>query len=252
MRHITSFLLLFYSLFSFSSQGLEEIFQKANDAYNEGLYEEAISLYDQIIEKGQHDSSIYFNLGNSYYKLNNVAQSIYYLEKAKSLSPKDDDILINLAFARNMTIDSIDPLPKSDLLKVRESLFDLFSLAQWSFIIILFSWITVIFFALYLFNSKPSNKKTYFSLSLLFMAFLIFSFSISFLKSSIEKDVINGIIFSKKIEIWAEPNFRSENLYSLHEGTKVQLLETLQDWKKIKIANGAEGWTKDAVIKNLN
>ena len=84
------------------------------------------------------------------------------------------------------------------------------------------------------------------------MAFLIFSFSISFLKSSIEKDVINGIIFSKKIEIWAEPNFRSENLYSLHEGTKVQLLETLQDWKKIKIANGAEGWTKDAVIKNLN
>ena len=58
--------------------------------------------------------------------------------------------------------------------------------------------------------------------------------------------------FDRKIEIWAEPNFRSENLFSLHEGTKVQVLDSLQEWKKIKIANGAEGWTKEAIIKKAS
>ena len=84
------------------------------------------------------------------------------------------------------------------------------------------------------------------------MLFLILSFSVSSLKSSIKKEQIIGIIFDRKIEISAEPNFRSENLFSLHEGTKVQVLDSLQEWKKIKIANGAEGWIKEAIIKNLN
>ena len=84
------------------------------------------------------------------------------------------------------------------------------------------------------------------------MLFLILSFSVSSLKSSIKKEEIFGIIFDRKIEIWAEPNFRSENLFSLHEGTKVQVLDSLQEWKKIKIANGSEGWIKEAIIKNLN
>ena len=252
MKYIIGFILLLFSLFSSYVQDLEEIFQKANDAYNKGFYEEAMGLYDQILENGQHDASVYYNLGNSHYRLNNVAESIYYFEKAKLLSPRDEDAIINLAFANNMTIDSIDPLPKSDLSKIRESFFDLFSLDEWSIIIILFSWLTVISFGLYLFNTKPNFKRVFFSLSLLFFVLLIFSFTISFLKSSIEKNTIHGIIFSKKIEVWAEPNFRSENLFSLHEGTKIQLLDTLQEWKKIKIANGAEGWTKDAAIKNLN
>ena len=151
-----------------------------------------------------------------------------------------------------MTIDSIDPLPKSDLLKFREYLFDLFSLDQYAVIIILFTWLTAIFLGLFLFNLKPSSKKIFFFFTILSMLFLILSFSISSLKLSIERDEIFGIIFDIQIEVWAEPNFRSENLFSLHEGTKVQLMDSLQEWKKIKIANGAEGWTKEAIIKNLN
>ena len=153
MRYIL--FLIYCSSFVFS-QDVNRIFQQANDAYNKGLYDEAITLYNQIILDGQHDSSIYFNLGNSHYKLNNVAESIFYFEKAKIFSSKDQDIEINLAFANNMTIDSIDPLPKSDLLKFREYLFDLFSLDQYAVIIISFTWLTAIFLGLFLFNLKPS------------------------------------------------------------------------------------------------
>ena len=250
MRYIFVFL-IYCSSFVFS-QDVNRIFQQANDAYNKGLYDEAITLYNQIILDGQHDSSIYFNLGNSHYKLNNVAESIFYFEKAKIFSSKDQDIEINLAFANNMTIDSIDPLPKSDLLKFREYLFDLFSLDQYAVIIISFTWLTAIFLGLFLFNLKPSSKKIFFFFTILSMLFLILSFSISSLKLSIERDEIFGIIFDRQIDVWAEPNFRSENLFSLHEGTKVQLMDSLQEWKKIKIANGAEGWTKEAIIKKLN
>ena len=87
MRYIFVFL-IYCSSFVFS-QDVNRIFQQANDAYNKGLYDEAITLYNQIILDGQHDSSIYFNLGNSHYKLNNVAESIFYFEKAKKFSSKD-------------------------------------------------------------------------------------------------------------------------------------------------------------------
>ena len=70
MRYI--FILLIYCSSTLSSQDVNRIFQQANDAYNNGSYEEAITLYNKIIFEGQHDSSIYFNLGNSHYKLNNV------------------------------------------------------------------------------------------------------------------------------------------------------------------------------------
>ena len=86
----------------------ETLFEQGNALYNDGNYEEAIKKYDAIIDNGQHSAELYFNLGNAHYKLNHVAPSIYYYEKALQLSPNDKEIKNNIAFARNMTIDAID------------------------------------------------------------------------------------------------------------------------------------------------
>ena len=82
---------------------MEHLVEQGNAAYNEGDFQKAISLYEQTLKMGQHSAALYFNLGNAYYRLNKVAESIYYFEKAKQLNPKDEDIQVNSAFAQNMT-----------------------------------------------------------------------------------------------------------------------------------------------------
>src|SRR5690606_15485144 len=83
----------------------ESLFEKANSAYNGGAYETAISNYEQILENGETSAALYYNLANSYYKLNNLAPSIYYYEKALQLNPNDSDIKNNLEIAQNLVID---------------------------------------------------------------------------------------------------------------------------------------------------
>ena len=91
----------------------EALFNRATDAYNEGNYQQAIEVYNQILDKGEHSAALYFNLGNSYYKLNQIAPSIYYYEKALLLSPNDPEIKTNLSYAQNMTLDAIEVLPET-------------------------------------------------------------------------------------------------------------------------------------------
>jgi len=96
----------------------ESLFDKANSAYNEGNYEIAIDNYEQILENGETSAALYYNLGNSYYKLNNLAPSIYYYEKALQLDPNDNDIRNNLAIAQNLVIDDVAAPASSGLFNI--------------------------------------------------------------------------------------------------------------------------------------
>ena len=82
--------------FSFCIGQNTELFDKGNDLYNQGRYLEAIESYSDIIKDGKHSSELYYNMGNSYYKLNDIANSIFYYEKALLLNPKSDKITNNL------------------------------------------------------------------------------------------------------------------------------------------------------------
>ena len=232
-------------------QEKETTFENANSAYNAGQYENAVMLYKEILESGRHSAELYFNLANSYYRLNQVGESIFYFEKAKQLNPTDEDINVNSNFAQNMAIDAVEVLPKSQITKLREKTIDLFSQDGWAFFIILLAWFLVFFWGLYLWNKVPVIKRTFFIFSLVLGLLLMGSLSIAVIKSSKTADTTYGILFNKKIEVWAEPNSRAEVLFLLHQGTKVQMLDQLQDWRKIRIANGSEGWIKNGRVRSL-
>ena len=120
MKKLLTFLLLL-ACFSGSAQN-EALFKEATAAYNEGDYEKAAKNYLEILENGQHSAELYFNLGNCYYKLNQIAPSIYYYEKALLLKPNESETKNNLAYAQNMTLDAIDELPETGLAKIKKSL----------------------------------------------------------------------------------------------------------------------------------
>ena len=154
------FLVTVFNLQAQSS--MESFFEQGNTSYNEGDYEKAVTHYKQTLKLGQHSAAIYFNLGNAYYKLNNVAESIYYFEKAKQLSPNDQDIQVNSSFAQNMTIDAIELLPESQLLQFQNKIFNSFVFSTWTVITIVLIWIFVTLFLLYIFSKSTQFKRTFF------------------------------------------------------------------------------------------
>ncbi len=120
-----------FASFSASAQN-EALFNNATTAYNEGRYEKAVENYLEILENDQHSAELYFNLGNCYYKLNQIAPSVYYYEKALLLKPNDPEINNNLSYAQNMTLDAIDEVPETGLAKIKKSLTGFLSFDQWA------------------------------------------------------------------------------------------------------------------------
>lgn len=249
---ILGLILLFSSFFVNAQESSETLFSKANTAYNESDYSKAVKFYEQIIENGQHSAELYYNLGNAYYRLSKVAESIYFFEKAKLLAPENQDIQVNSSFANNMTIDAIEPLPQSQLAQIKNKIFEFLSVDSWSKITLGFLWIFAVLLLVYFFVQTVSLKRNFFFLSIVCLFLFIGSFSVTFSKNADLKQNQYAILFSKQINTWSEPNQQGDLLFTLHEGTKVQVLDSLAEWKKIRIANGSEGWLRNASLRNLN
>ncbi len=237
---------------AFAQSSMESLFKQGNSAYNKAEYQKAISLYEQTLKMGQFSAEVYYNLGNAYYKLNNIAESIYYFEKAKQLDPNDEDIIINSNFAKNMTIDAIEKLPESQIVTFQKKIYGIFNFSYWSYLTVILFWIFSGFFLVYVFIKSASLKQTFFFIAFGILIFFMISFLITYSIEEKEKNTNFAILFSNQKDIWSEPNQQAELLFSLHEGTKVEVLDILENWKKIRIANGSEGWIENASLRYLN
>lgn len=227
-------------------------FEQGNTLYNEGKYQEAISIYESIIDNGQHSAEMYYNLGNAYYKLNSIAPSIYYFEKALKLAPKDKYIQNNLAFARNMTVDAIEVVPEVGLNRIMKSIIHMFSFDNWAMLSVGFSIAFVLLFLMYYFSYSTGRKRLLFLSSFTSLGLMFIALFFAFQNYSLDKYDKPAIVFSQESQVKTEPNLRSENAFFLHEGTKVQMLESYdENWIKIKIADGKTGWIPSEDIKSL-
>lgn len=242
--------LLFLAGFSATAQN-EAMFNEATTAYNEANYEKAAENYLQIIEKGQHSAELYFNLGNSYYKQNKIAPSIYYYEKALLLAPNDSEIKNNLSYARNMTLDAIDELPETGLSRIKKNLTGFLSFDQWAKTAVVFMILFVLLYIAFYYFRYSTRKRIAFIASLLALLISLVSVVFAFIQFNDFKKDRPAIVFSEEIAIRAEPNDRSQEVFTLHEGTKVNVLEELNDFQKIEIADGKTGWVPKKSIKVL-
>ena len=229
----------------------ETLFEQGSTLYNDGKYAEAIDKYNAILDSGEHSEALYFNLGNAHYKLNNIAPSIYYYEKALQLSPNDADVINNMAFAKNMTIDAIDVIPDVGFSKIINNVIHLLSFDDWAILAVVSVLLFVVLFLFYYFTYSTSKKRLAFigSLASLFIMFL--TLTLAFQKYNLVKKDKPAIVYVQESQVKSEPNLRSKEAFRLHEGTKVQILDTVNDWKKIKLTDGKIGWISSQDIKEL-
>ncbi len=226
-----------------------DIYHQANIAYQEKNYEKAIELYNDLLKEGQFASELYFNLGNAYYKSGNIPRSILNYERALKMDPKDEEAQFNLKIATLKIVDKVDPVPQIFYKRWFDSLTNLLSSNDWSKLFIVLLWFSLIASLMYLFGYSVSLRKTGFVLSLAFLSLSLFSYLIaskSYSKTHLEE---SAIVMSPSVYVKSSPDLKGNDLFIIHEGIKVELLDELNDWKKIKLINGNVGWIMNKDIE---
>lgn len=243
--------LLFLFVNTMIAQNLDNLFSTANDFYKKEQFEKAIESYHQIEKKGMISVALYYNLGNSYYKLNKVGPSIFYFEKALKLDPTNEDVQNNLIFAKRLSLDAIQEMPKNLFERFNINYLQKLSYNQWAIVSVIFSCLASILFLLFYFSISPAIKRTFFGLSVFSFLLLIISFTITYNQFLFFKNNKEAIVFAETSTVKNAPTSNSEEVFILHEGTKVIVLDVLDNWKKIKLADGKQGWILSKEIKEL-
>lgn len=222
---------------------------KANESYIEGNFDKAAELYQTLVDSGYHNAELYYNLGNSYFKLNRVAYAILNLERAYLLKPYDEDIEFNLEYAKTFTVDRIEPLPVFFLVKWYRSARGILSSNGWA-------WVSLIWLAAVLglaltfwFSLNPYTKRISFAFGIVVLTFFLFSTVFS----SQEKHRValrnEAIIFQPVVTVKSSPGDAGKEIFILHSGTKVQITKAVGQWVEIRIADGNKGWISSETIE---
>ena len=251
MRTRSIFMIVFLFVCSMGMGQSEVLFQKATEAYNKGEYQKAIELYNNILKNGKHSAELYFNLGNCHYKLDEIGPSIYYYEKALLLQPNDQEIKNNLGFAQNMRLDAIDEMPKTAMNRLHDSVVLALKPDQWGYLAVGTVLLFVLCFIVYYILYSATYKRIAFIAANTVLFISIFSVVMGYLGNRNQNSKNPAIVYEREVVVTSEPNERSEKVFALHEGTKVNVLGSLENWSKIKIADGQTGWMPSESLKLL-
>ena len=249
-RLLNLFLLLLLLVPMLSSANeQQQLFESGNKLYAKGKYEQAIKTYNQILSDDYESAEVYYNLGNTYYRINDIPSALLNYEKAKKLNPRDEDIDVNIQFANLKTVDKIEPAPELFLNNWWHSLLFLFSLNGWAYLTIYLFITTAFIGVLYLFTESVSLKKASFYTGVVMLLLSLFSILLSFKQSSYVQSVHQAIVFDAAVNVKSEPSIKAKNLFVLHAGVKVSVVENNTEWIKVKLLNGNEGWILFKSIK---
>lgn len=218
------------------------LFNQANKLYMDQSYENAAEVYEKLILNGKIAPEVYFNLGNAYYKTENIAAAILNYERAKRLRPSDPDIAYNLRMANLATIDKIEPVPQLFYEKWWEDFVNEGSLNNRAMFTVLLFWAALLVALLYLFSDVVIIKKTAFFLILALMLSGAFTGFLTYRQNRYLQNHMAAVIYVGSAYAKSSPDEKSANLFLLHSGTRIEVLDELQGWKKVRIANGNEGW----------
>lgn len=226
-------------------------FEEGNELYRKNQFQEAVLAYESVLKTNKHSAELYFNLGNAYYKLNKVAPAIYNFEKALLLKPNDKTILNNLAFAQKMQIDEVKEVPEVGFGKIVTNFTSSRHYNSWAWIAVYGSFFILLFFIGYYFSNRTLLKRIFFGG--MFVSGLVLVLGITAALSEKEHETLDrpAIVFDEQVEVKGEPKSDAQNAFILHEGTKVEVMEELDDWRKIALPDGTDGWILKNSIKEL-
>ena len=250
-RNARVLLLVFYLLLtpSLLTPSSAQTKAEADSSYVRGQYQQAITQYEALLKQGA-SADLYYNLGNAYYRTENIPEAVLNYERALLLSPGDRDIRFNLQIARSKTFDKIVPESEMFFVTWYRSLVNMMSVDAWARTALIALALTIILLLVYLFSERIWLRKAGFfggvALLVLFVGANIFAWQQ-------KKDLLNrkgAIIFAPSVTVKSTPAANGTDLFILHEGTKVVITDgSMKEWKEIRLADGKEGWIESKHIR---
>lgn len=222
---------------------------EADSAYAQQKYQVAIEQYEQLLKQGV-SADLYYNLGNAYYRTDDITRAIINYERALLLSPGDSEIRFNLQLARSKTIDKITPESEMFFVTWYHSLVNLMSVDGWAFMALCSLALAVILSLVYLFSERIWLRKFgFFSGLVLIVIFVMSNVFASHQKTKL-LDRTGAIVISSAATVKSTPAENGTDLFVLHEGTRVEITDnSMKDWKEIRLADGKEGWIESKRIE---
>lgn len=233
---------IFALLFSFSLMAQHPQLEKGNELYSSQKFNEAIAAYEEVVNSGLESAELYYNLGNAYYKSGKYTRAILNYERAKLLAPNDGDIQFNLDLANQHVVDAIEPLPQVFFVRWWKNLVRSKQADSWA----VFSFVSFFVFlgllALFVFSSSSKLKKLGFWSGILVFALSVTTFVFANKQQNRLTKHNFAIVLQASVTAKSSPSEGGTNIFVIHEGLKVQLLDQVSNWYQVRLADGNQGW----------
>lgn len=226
----------------FSQNESTEKFSQGVNYYTSGDYYNALETWLDLYKTGYRSGELEYNIGNAFFKLNNIPSALLFYERAYLKKPADDDIIYNLQIARTLIVDRFEDIPELFFVRWYNYLALTNSSNNWARISIITFVLFLTTLSLYLFSSKYRLKVSGFWLSLLLIVISATSLALTFSSRSLVYNNKNAIIFSPAVNGKSSPDLSGTDLFVLHEGTKVTVEDKVGEWYEIRLSDGNKGW----------
>ena len=231
------------------AQAPVDVFREANGHYQEGRYPDAKAAYESILANGSESAALYLNLGNTCFRMGDVASAILNYERGLRLAPDDEDLLFNLDLVSLSTVDRIVPAPRLFIWDYWDGIKSAFSLPGvfWSAFTV---WVmTFVFLSLLMFAASFTIRRLalFGSVGMGVLFILLLTVGVSRVADLSRTD--QAVIMSSIISVKNAPDTRSTDAFVLHAGARVQITDNVGDWVQIRLADGKVGWVEGEVVE---
>ena len=236
-------LIFIFSLFHFLIVTAHAVTkQEADSAYTQQHYQEAVKAYEALLEQGV-SADLYYNLGNAYYRSDNITRAILNYERALLLSPGDGDIRHNLQLARQKTTDKLAPGADFFLVTWYRSIVNIMGVDAWAWTALVVLALAVVLFLVYLFSQRVALQKLgFFGAALMVVLFLLANL-FAYQQKQVLTNRTGAIVIAAETSVKSTPAQNGTDLFKLHEGTKVEITDdSMKDWKEVRLLDGKQGW----------
>lgn len=245
MKNLKILLILFSAPIMLFGASMEN----AAALYTSGDYDGCVKEYNEILDSGMESATLYYNLGNAHYRLGQNAQAILNYERALKLDPANADIKHNLEFAKERTIDKIDAPETIFLERWWNNILNLATADTWAYCSVSLFAIFIAALLCYIFSRTLWLRKSGFAIAVISLFFTIFTFVFAYQQNAVKENSSYAIIFAPTVTIKSTPDVSGTDLFILHEGTKVQIIEAAGTWVEIITEDGSKGWLDAKAIE---
>jgi len=233
------------------ADGKIEVIKQANQEYSAGYYNQALELYMSIAEQGYTSPELYYNIGNTYFKLNRIPEALLYYERAYKLNPRNENIRFNLELARTRTIDKIEPVPVLFYVRWFRSLISALGADAWGTLSLVLFVSSLLLVVIFLLTARRWLRILTFYPALIFIFISLAAYMLGYLQHHERVSRTEAIVFDPSVTVKSSPSDASIDLFVIHEGTKVKITDQVGEWFEIRIASGSMGWLQAESVEKI-